>query len=238
MHLILFDIDGTLMRGIGIGTGALKRAFAEGFGLETENHPALANVFVAGSTDPVILRHMAEALEIPSDTFSARRDTLEATYFRLLEEILATHTSKAACAGIPEILPRLEAHERIALGLLTGNFERSGRLKLEPFGLNRYFAHGGFGGDGPDRAAQALFAVERAQAVTGARYSPENVMVIGDTVNDVAAGRAHGFLTVGVGTGWGKLEDIQAAGATAVFPSLEPEHGFERWLNARWNLGW
>lgn len=238
MHLILFDIDGTLMRGIGIGTGALKRAYAEVFEMETEGHPGLNGVFVAGSTDPVILRDMARALEIPEDVFGSRRDRLEATYFRHLEEILENTPHKAACVGIPELLPQLEAHPRLTLGLLTGNFERSGRLKLAPFDLNRYFPLGGFGGDGPDRAAQALHAVARAEAATGASYRPSDVLIIGDTVNDIGAGRAHGFLTVGVGTGWGSEEELRNAGASAVFTSVEPEHGFPDWLNAQWDLGW
>jgi phosphoglycolate phosphatase-like HAD superfamily hydrolase len=236
MHLILFDIDGTLMRGPGVGTRALKLAFADVFGVETLENPALKDVFIAGSTDPVILRDMARALDLDMEGFESRKAALVEIYLGHLRRTIAESETKRACPGVVGLLERLTGTPKILLGLLTGNLEPAARIKLEPFGLNRFFEFGGFGGDGPDRAAQAVHALDRAQTVLGRAIPPENVLVVGDTENDVEAGRAHGFHTVGVGTGWHPMERLREAGASAVFETLEPQHGFQAWLEDLWKL--
>jgi phosphoglycolate phosphatase-like HAD superfamily hydrolase len=238
MRLVLFDIDGTLMRGAGIGTTALKRAFSEVFEINAVNDPRLDDVFIAGSTDPVILRHMAEALELDPARFTDALPGLTETYFRHLRDTVAESETKRTLPGVPELVERLHGHPRVTLALLTGNMERAARIKLEPFDLNRYFAFGGFGGDGPDRTAQALHALRIAESLNGGAYAAKHVIVIGDTVNDVIAARAHGFLAAGVATGFGRTEDMEREGADAVFETLAPEHGFPAWLDARWDLGW
>jgi len=237
VHLILFDIDGTLMLGQGIGARALKLAFADVFGVETLENPALEGVFIAGSTDPVILRDMASALKLENGRFESRRGTLIESYLAHLRRTVAESTGKRACPGVVDLLERMRKEPRVLLGLLTGNLEPAARIKLEPFGLNRFFAFGGFGGDGHDRAAQAAHALGLAESLAGVALPARNVLVVGDTENDVLAGRAHGFHTAGVGTGWNPVERLREAGASAVFETLEPQHGFPAWLRELWGLG-
>ncbi len=237
MHLVLFDIDGTLVRGKGVGTTALKSAFAEVFDRDAET-VAVASVFIAGSTDPVILDDMRRAMEIPREEFERYEPVLRETYFRHLTRTVRESTTLHVLPGVVALLERLHAHDRVTSALLTGNLERSARIKLSPFEINHFFDFGGFGGDGEDRAAQAMHARREAESRTGVSYAPDQVLVVGDTVNDIRAGQRHEFLTVGVGTGWGSLEELRQEGATEVFESLAPEHGFPDWLDARWSLGW
>ncbi len=122
------------------------------------------------------------------------------------------------------------------MGLVTGNAEAGARIKLEPSGLNRFFPFGGFGGDGNERKDLAARALERAREAAGQEVHPAKTLIVGDTDADIVAGNANGFLTVGVATGWGSIEAMQQAGATAIFDDLTPANGFETWLEATWDL--
>ncbi len=237
MHLILFDIDGTLIRGRGFGRRALERAFHDLFGVAAEDNPALKSVPFAGNSDPRIIAEMARVLGIPPEVLRPRLGEFETAYLAHLRITVAESDSKEPCPGVPDLLESLHGHPRLLLGLLTGNVERGARIKLEPFGFNRYFPFGGFGSDADDRAVMALRARERAEALAARPFTPADVLVVGDTSADVAAGRVHGFLTAGVATGSTGMEALRAAGATAVFEDLSTGRGFEGWLLDRWNLG-
>ncbi len=236
MHLILFDVDGTLIKGHGMGRIALERAFAEVHGVPAEDNPAVRTVLFAGNSDPYILADMARVLEVASDAYHARTGELEEAYVRHLRRTVAQAENLAPCPGVAELLPRLDANPSLALGLLTGNIEAGARIKLDRFDLNRYFPVGGFGGDGHDRPAMARAARERAERLTGRAFAPGDVLVVGDTIHDVAAGRDNGYLTAGVATGPVSIPALREAGASEVFEDLTPEHGFEAWLRSRWDL--
>jgi phosphoglycolate phosphatase-like HAD superfamily hydrolase len=234
MYLMLFDIDGTLVNVRGSGRRALTRAFLETFPVPPQRQAALENVYYAGSSDPRILADMAHAVGVAERDLALARPGIEERYVRHLRETVAETPDKRACPGVAPLLERMAGRANVTLGLITGNIEAGARIKLEPFGLNRFFAFGGFGGDSVERSAIAARAVERAAARAGAAFAPQDVALIGDTVHDVAAGRAHGYLTVAVGTGWERLDALRDAGADGVFPDLTPEHGFEEWLMERW----
>lgn len=236
MHLMLFDIDGTLIRGKGMGRLAMQRAFKEVFGKNVDDYPEVRDVRIAGSTDLVILEDMARAFGISTETFRAAHIELEAAYLEHLKITLAESDQKVPCPGVPELLGRLEGHDRIELALLTGNMEPGARIKLEPFGLNRYFATGGFGNDHRDRRDMAIVARERAMKRTGREIPPEQVVVVGDTVHDVSAGKSNGFLTAAVATGWSPRETLEEAEPDRVFDDLTPENGFETWLAGVWKI--
>lgn len=236
MHLILFDVDGTLIRGQGLGRLALERAFDELFGTEAENDPAVRQVHLAGSTDHRIVAEMARLLGIPPHSFALRRRDFETAYVRHLRITARESPTAAPCPGVKELLDRLQRHPEILLGLLTGNIEAGARVKLERFGLSDYFAFGGFGEDGRGRKELAVDAWLRAREITGHDISSRDTLVIGDTVHDVRAGRANGFLTVAVGTGWASMEVLREEGPDALFEDLTPPKGFERWLEQRWGL--
>jgi phosphoglycolate phosphatase-like HAD superfamily hydrolase len=236
VHLVLFDIDGTLITGKGMGRLALERAFAEVFQLRPEQFPAVRDVHFAGSTDPVILADMAAACEVTADRLQRDRHALETAYYRHLRITVSETADKSVCPGALDVVQRLAEHPRLLLGLLTGNFEQGARIKLEPFGLNPHFRFGAFGGDAEGRTAIAAHALALARARTGVPIPPEHAVLIGDTVDDVTAAKGNGFLSVAVCTGWSPPERLRSAGADLVVPDLTPGHGFEAWLSERWAL--
>jgi phosphoglycolate phosphatase-like HAD superfamily hydrolase len=122
--------------------------------------------------------------------------------------------------GVEPLLRDLHRRREVLLGLLTGNIEPGARVKLEPHGLNRYFSTGGFGGDGHDRAEVARVARRRLEALSGEEVPPPAVFVVGDSCRDVECGRANGYSTIAVATGWTPRGELEAAGPDLLLEDL------------------
>jgi phosphoglycolate phosphatase-like HAD superfamily hydrolase len=139
-------------------------------------------------------------------------DRFRESYFSFLPQTLRQNPGRVM-PGMPEVLAALQVTPGAHLGLATGNFSLSARLKLEYYGLQRFFQTGGFGEDSDERAVAAL----------ASDAGPHSTFVIGDTPLDVAAALANGVVAVGVATGTFSAEALREAGAGLVFPD------FSRW---------
>jgi phosphoglycolate phosphatase-like HAD superfamily hydrolase len=127
---------------------------------------------------------------------------------------------KDVMPGIRELLEALQQRDDVALALLTGNFIESARIKLEHFDLWKYFPCGAFGGDAANRNELVPVAMTRARACGIADVAPENVLVVGDTPNDVECALVAGARPVAVATGGYSMEELRASGADIVFKDL------------------
>ena len=79
-------------------------------------------------------------------------------YFeRLLETIHEPGPRKGVMPGVRDLLDALAPRRDVFLALLTGNYERAARIKLEHFDLWRYFRCGAYGDD-VDRSQRPLSA--------------------------------------------------------------------------------
>ena len=224
--LVLFDIDGTLVLTGGAGIRAMNRAGETVLGIPE----LLDGIEVAGRTDWSILHDALGRAghDLDDDLFARLRDEHHA---RLREEIrLPGRGVKAVMPGVRELLSALESRDDVLLGLLTGNFEEAARIKLEHFDLWRYFKCGAFGDDDPDRNALVPFAVERARGcgLDGVEYA--DVLVVGDTPNDVACANAVGARPVAVATGNYSVDQLRHTGAPIVLHDLSDTEGFVRLL--------
>jgi phosphoglycolate phosphatase-like HAD superfamily hydrolase len=207
MRLLLWDIDLTLIRTGGAGIRGLNRAFGEVFGWPN----AMEQVAPQGKTDPAIIREVCvkHGLSVESEIVSTVRAILGRYVCYLKEEVEST-ASYQILPGVVDILGLLDGRLDVALGLATGNIEEGARIKLERGCLNRYFPFGGFGGISEHRVDVVREAVRRAEQWTGRAFSPKDTFVIGDTPNDVAAGREAGLRTVAVATGSFSYEELAA----------------------------
>jgi phosphoglycolate phosphatase-like HAD superfamily hydrolase len=162
MKLLLFDIDGTLIRGRGAGRRSLGRAFAQVFGV-ADIEAAMDRVEFNGRTDPQIIRRRPRR----RDRRSRPRPALARA--RHLPEHLRGLAGEPGGPTLPRLseLDRLVDRPGIALGLLTGNIEPGARIKLEPFGMNRYFADGGYGSDHEERPTIAAIARQKFRPGSG-----------------------------------------------------------------------
>ncbi|MBN6051503.1 HAD hydrolase-like protein, partial [Nonomuraea sp. RK-328] len=79
---------------------------------------------------------------------------------------------------------------------------------------------GGYGEDDPVRANLVAVARERARREDGAVYTPDTTVLIGDTPQDVIAGKDGGARVIAIASGKSSATDLKAAGAEVVFPDL------------------
>jgi phosphoglycolate phosphatase len=215
--LLLFDIDGTLVRGRPTAhQRAMARAAIDVFGVpETTDEQAIRAVEPWGKTDRRILAELLAAtgrVAAPTPDELARWERAACELYAEIENGAPGAADRAA-ADAPE---RLRAAGHV-LSLVTGNLEPIARRKLELRGLGGFFpaGQGGFGSDGIDRAELVRIARERA----GAPPRKETVL-IGDTPLDVAAALAAGVRCIGVAGGRYSRADLTGAGAEAAVGEL------------------
>lgn len=224
MKVVLFDIDGTLITSGGAGLRALSRACEREFNLAD----ALEGVPTAGRLDPLIVGDALVAAGHPRPT-PAQFDAFIATYCEFLRDELDTTARKAVLPGVAPLLDELLTREGIGVGLLTGNFSVSARIKLEHFGLARYFTWGAFGEDGPTRSALVPVALSRAARHGWTPARPEHVLVIGDTPHDVECAHAHGAVALAVATGVFDRVALERTGAQLVVEDLSDPSTVLEW---------
>jgi phosphoglycolate phosphatase-like HAD superfamily hydrolase len=219
-RLYLFDIDNTLLNSGGAGAKAMTLAFEEIFGVPD----AFAGIEYTGRSDIAIFRDaaLAHSLDV-NGPFPELMDRFRESYFSFLPQTLRQNPGRVM-PGMPEVLAALQVTPGAHLGLATGNFSLSARLKLEYYGLQRFFQTGGFGEDSDERAEIVARAIERVAALA-ADAGPHSTFVIGDTPLDVAAALANGAVAVGVATGTFSFDALKEAGAGLVFPD------FSHWQN-------
>ncbi len=214
-HLIIFDLDGTVLDGHGAGHAAMERAFREVVGQPGE----FSHLDFAGRTDPAMLHLAAERLGI---TISAEQ------WPRLLRAFVAALQATAgatqALPGVPALLRQLARDPRVGLGVGTGNVEEGAAIKLAAAGLAGLLPVGGYGSDGESREAMLRVALDRTRAYYAAPNAP--AVTVGDTPRDVNAARALGVRCIAVATGRYDVPALQAAGADAVLPSLQDPRAF------------
>ncbi len=214
--LLLFDIDGTLLLSGGAGSRALNRVFENEYGVRG----AMDCINCAGLTDPFIVSTVFET-HLGRTPTSEEFDYVFSTYIPLLREELARSDNFRLMPNVIEVLDELERQPRYTLGLATGNIRLAAQAKLERGQLWSRFKTGGFACDAAERAQLVERGIQRAFVDSGRLFRREEILVIGDTVRDVAAAHACGVRCVAVVTGPSSdAQELSAAGADAVIPDL------------------
>lgn len=203
-NLVLFDIDGTLVR----RTGPFHRqALVEAVHQVTGALTTTEGIPVHGMLDPDILTLMMRAAGFGDAQVStampavieAAQDIYEATVPDLRDK---------TCPGVRELLETLTRRGTV-LALVTGNLTRIGWRKLERAGVNEYFRFGAFSEMAATRGGLAKLAIERARNERligpGSRIS-----LIGDAPQDVIAARENGIQSIAVRTGVTPPGDLEA----------------------------
>jgi phosphoglycolate phosphatase-like HAD superfamily hydrolase len=224
-RLVLFDIDGTLVDCGPQVRPLFAAALEEVFG-ETGD---IYGYSFAGRTDPRIVLDLLAGAGIPEEEVRARLPRMREVYLGKLERALDRRGMRLL-PGVEEILEDLAKREDVVLALLTGNWEPGARTKLSRFDLNRFFGFGAFGCDAVDREELPPVALDRAERWTGHRFAPDETLIIGDSIHDVACGRAHGIPVLAVATGYTPAAALHEAGADWVIPDLREAAGAVEWL--------
>jgi phosphoglycolate phosphatase-like HAD superfamily hydrolase len=226
--LIFFDIDATMITTGGAGIRAMlaagKELFGPGFTIE--------GIPVAGRLDPLIMNEMLERSGVPRTS-----DNL-AVFRRRYAEHLPAQFDPARWRALPGVIALLDAlklDQSLAIGVLTGNFAETGALKLRHCGIDPARFHISVWGDEsphtpPARDHLPGVGLERYRARYGRPVPPQHVTIIGDTPHDIACAKAHNCRSLGVATGSFTPDQLAAAGADRIVPTLEATGDLVRWL--------
>jgi phosphoglycolate phosphatase-like HAD superfamily hydrolase len=203
--LVLFDIDGTLTRGVGRHhLTALEKAVQQvtGVAANTEGIP------LNGMLDRVILTLMMRASGISdSDAMQAMPRVIEVA--QELYPIGVPDLRGKLCPGVSPLLEELQQRGAVR-ALVTGNLTRIGWHKLSRAGIHHHFRFGAFGEMAPTRGDLAKIAI--AQARREGLISPQSkITLIGDAATDVQAAHDAGIQSIAVRTGVTPLDELMAA---------------------------
>ena len=212
--LVLFDIDGTLVRRAGPHH---REALVQGVRRVTGLDTSTDGIPVQGMLDPDIVTAMMRRAGAPGARIrTTMPDILRAAERYYLRVCPALHDKH--CPGVAPVLERLVRHGTL-LGLVTGNLTRIGWRKLERAGLHEYFRFGAFGEMGKTRTALVRMAIRQARG-TGCIERDAPISLIGDAPPDVVAAKANGIRSIAVRTGITPVEELICEGPDILLRDL------------------
>lgn len=224
MRLILFDIDGTLLRTHGAGKTAITRALSP----LTDASISTAGVAFSGRTDPAIFEDVLAKNGLP--TTKSFIDQAIERYVTTMQDTL-TSNDVEVLPGVRTLLAELDSRSDVYLGLVTGNVKAVAYGKLACAGLHEYFPFGSFGSDHTDRDELPLIAARRASSFAGHTFRlDEQAVIIGDTVHDIRCGKAVGANVVSVCTGRYERETLTRHAPDLVLDTLRSSDAFIEYL--------
>lgn len=222
--LVLFDIDGTILRSEGAGVAAMLCAFTlihgdRGFTFE--------GLEIAGALDRLLFNRLMAQHDLPSH--DEAHDHFRMTYRLELERTLSPERVRRM-PGVLELALALIQRD-VAVGLLTGNYEETAHIKIRAAGIDPgVFPFGAFGSDGASRRHLTPVAMTRAHAHHGRAFAANRVTIIGDTPSDVDCAKAHGCRSIGVATGPFSAETLAQSGADLAINDLSDTEMLLRWI--------
>jgi len=228
MKIVLFDIDGTLIKAGGAGARGLNKAIKEMCGVDN-----ICDTFsLQGATDKENFTVAFKRASGKKPTAGQFRE-LEIKYLSFLpaevkRSIKAKKYSKLN--GVEKLLVMLSKRKDVLIGLGTGNLKGGALIKLEPSGLGKYFAFGGYGCDSHIRSRVLIKAVERAEKLLKTKIRPADVFVIGDTHLDVLAAKDAGYHSAAVLDGFGDQNLVSRSGAELIVKDFKDLYPWLIWL--------
>jgi phosphoglycolate phosphatase len=191
--LLLFDIDGTLLRygGAREHAAALVQALRDVYEVDLPDD-AVSRVGPWGKTDQRIAREVLALAGVDGDLLEARPSAWTERAWELYRAADLARLADGAMDGAEQAL-RWACEAGHVTALLTGNIEPIAYHKLEAAGLGQWFerGQGAFGSDAEDRRELVPVARERAGG-----WPRERTVVIGDAPGDVACALADGAIAV------------------------------------------
>lgn len=225
--LILWDIDATLVTTTRSGVRALMLAGQElyGPGFTTEG------VDFGGRLDPLIIGDLLRLNGQPAGEESRMADG----YRRHLTTLLAQPGIAKTLPGVNALVDRFADDDAVTQGLLTGNYEQTGLMKIRAAGLDPDdFPVRAWGNespiDPPKREHLVPVALNRYRGLTDRNVPAHHVTIVGDTPHDIRCAKAHGCRSVAVATGQYTLEQLASHAPDLLVPTLADTAHVGDWI--------
>ncbi len=191
MHLVVFDIDGTLVDSYGLDAGLYADAIHRVLGIDIDTDWAR----YTNATDSGILDQVIEENGVEAD-----RETLQLTVQREFTRLTDTYIKQNA-RGFQEIpgarafVEHLQKIEAVALAIATGGWDTTAKLKLRAIGLDPHQFALATASDAISRTEIIEIAADRSlRGIKAARKT-----YFGDGQWDKRASEALGYEFGGVG---------------------------------------
>src|ERR1044071_231127 len=212
LKLVIFDCDGTLVDSQHMICSAMTQAYLAHQLPVPERETMLS---IVGLSLTEAFTHLGKgAAQFPVASL--------AEHYKL-----AFHALRESGANIEPLYPgareaveALSGRDDIVLGIATGKSQRGARLVLGHHGLLERFITIQTADDAPSKPDPGMVVA----AMREAGAAPENTVVVGDTVFDIAMARAAGASAIGVSWGYHARDSLIAVGAPVIdaFATLEP----------------
>lgn len=211
-RLVLFDIDGTLISTGGFSVSAMHAAYRAVWGIDTE----AIDYRMSGKTDLGITHDLLALAGLTEAEVEARLPEFWRVYSLELEQALLPERVRIH-PGVPKLVEAVARHPDLVLGLLTGNISKGATIKMTAAGLDG-FQVGAFGEHHKKREELPPRAIQKARETLNLDFSGKEVVILGDTPNDIACGRDLDVRSIAVATGGYSLEELRAH---------QPDHLFD-----------
>lgn len=218
-YLVLFDIDGTILK---FKHSIAKKIFAE----ELEKIlnlkiPEKALPDFHGMTDLQIIKNICLNIGYSYNELSKNLSNLWENLYNIFLSY-SNNENIYLMPGIKELIEVLNYDNDFILGLLTGNFKKNAYLKIKTVGLEEYFQFGAFGCDTEDRDLLPPIAIERANKFINKEnlFNNSNTIIIGDTFRDIQCAKANNIACISVCTGYQSYEELAKLNPEAIFNDL------------------
>lgn len=222
--LILFDIDGTLLRHFGaepnvnIGWNRFIYALKQVFHIDVTPDP---KTNYHGSVDRAILFDIAGKYGITKKKFDEK-------FKEVKQEIIQyahLRETKQIYEAIPDAVLLLQLlrnnPDRFILGILTGNVEKMAYWKLRHIGIDpSWFTLFVTSDEFEDRISLAKSLFSKAEKDANISVAPKDVVIIGDAIGDIECANAIDALCVVVTTGKHNRNELRAKHPTILVDSL------------------
>lgn len=216
IEVILWDIDGTLLMGKGLGRESFKRAMLRVFGTAA----SIDTHHFGGKTDWFTLRELLMPLGFSADDIAARMTDYAEAVSDEMSQIVPQFNIKVMPQAV-ETVTAIRNRTDVLQGIVTGNVYQNVAVKLGAAGFDpAWFPFGAYGHESYERNDLPPLALARAEAIAGRTIPPERVLIVGDTLRDVWAAQAMNAQVCAVLTGHATHHQLEAANPTYLIPDL------------------
>jgi phosphoglycolate phosphatase-like HAD superfamily hydrolase len=216
MHLIMFDLDGTLVDSSNVDSDCYLQALVDIFGFDLDlidrdwgNYPHV--------TDSGILQTLCQT-ELARNPTASEISQYQQRFLELLNTAVISQPLQEI-SGAKELLHQLDLAPNYAISLATGGWRKTAEFKLQQAGLDRVLLPMACSDDACARVEIMQCAYQRSIELYQ-QPEFESVTYIGDGVWDGVASAHLEYQFIGIGRE-DRATDLFATGAKHVFPHYQ-----------------
>ncbi len=214
----IFDIDQTLLNLFELHQASYAQTFETIFGIQAN----ISDIAFSGKTTPNIFREVCAYWQLDKTFTEARLEQAMLYLTRLSQaklKALGNGIAQYVLPGVFKLLSELQQRD-VILGILSGNPPELGFLVLEATGLLPFFSSFTFGTEASSRPELARIALKKLKSTLKLELTPQQILIIGDSVLDVQAALEVGVISMAVATGFHSLDELARQRPHFIFPDL------------------